>query len=303
MPVVEVDITIVAQGVPADPVSGVLVRVYDSLGAAVVTEGTTDADGLVQFMLDGESPPTRYQLRTYKAGVAIPNPKYIDVYGTISESPTGTNTFILNDANVFTHPQSMDPKLCRLSGYIRDPAGRYRPGRDIHFIYRYHPLVVGDELILGEKVAVRTDRNGYIEVDLWRNGCYRAVIESHENAGRNIFVPDLPAANINHVLFPRPHRVIFDPAPPWAIAVDDELEVDVQVELSSGYVIDGTAQEDVEFSVEGDGVSLQVLDDRLVLRRSAAGTAALRITRLITSISYDPDEAVIGDESEITTDP
>jgi hypothetical protein len=299
MPVVEVDVTIQAQGVSATPVAGVLVRVYDETGASVITEGTTDVAGLVQLMLDGDDPPTRYQLRTYKAGVAIPNPRYIDVYAPATASPTGTNTFLLNDANVFVRPQSLDPNLCRLSGYIRDPAGRYRAGRDIHFVYRYRPLVVGDELVLGERVAQRTDRNGYIELDLWRCGVYRAIIEGHENAGRDIYVPDLPSANINHVLFPRPHRVIFDPAPPWAIAVDDELEVDVQVELNSGYVIDGTATEDVEFSVEGDGVSLRVLDDRIVLRRHAAGSATLRVTRLITSVSYTPDEAVIGDGSAI----
>jgi hypothetical protein len=300
MPVELVSLSIQSQGVPADPVAGVLVRVYDEAGATVITEGITDVQGQVEFLLNGDDPPTRYQLRTYKPGVSVPQPKYVDVYSPGSAAPTGTNAFLINDANVFVRPQSLDSRLCRLSGFIRDPAGRYRPGKDIHFIYRYTPLVVGDELVLGDKIAVRTDRNGYAQVDLWRNGVYRAVIEGHENAGRNIHVPDLPSANINHVLFPRPHRVLFDPPPPWAVAVGSTLEVGVQVELSSGYVVDGAALRDVDYSVEGSGVALQVLDDRLVLTRSMVGTGTLRVRRLISSIAYVPDEAVIGDGSEIT---
>lgn len=300
MPAELVDISIQALGVPADPVAGVVVRVYDETGSTIITEGTTDVTGLVQFMLDGDVTPTRYQLRTYKVGVAIPQPKYIDVYSPAILAPTSTNTFSIEDANVFTRPQAMDPNLCRLSGYVRDPAGRYRPGKDVHFIYRYTPLVVEGELVLGERIAIRTDRDGYLEVDLWRCGIYRAVVEGHENAGRDVYIPDLPSANINHVLFPRPHRVIFSPAPPWTVAVGDELTIDVSLELNSGYVVEGTAQEDVAFTVEEDGVSLRVLDDQLVLRGVTAGPAELTITRLITSISYSPDEAVIGDGSAIT---
>jgi len=298
-----VTVSIEAAGVPADPVAGVVVRVYDVTGSTVVTEGTTDADGEVQFMLEGaDASYTRYQLRTYKVGVAIDQPQYIDVYSPASGSPTGTNEFKIEDAVVFSRPAAIDPKLCRLSGYIRDPAGRYRAGRDIHFIYRYKPLIVGEELVLGERISVRTDRDGYVEVDLWRGGVYQAIVEGHENVGRTVYIPDLSSANINYVLFPRPHRVVFDPAPPWNVAVGEELEVEVTLELNSGYTVESTAPEDVEFTVpDGSGVvSLKVLDDRLVFTGIAAGAATLNIERLVTSISYDSDEDVIGDGSAIT---
>lgn len=300
-----VDVLVKDVAVPFAPVSGVVVRVYDSTGTTLITSGTTDGTGHVQFMLDGGTSFIRYQLRTYKQGIAIPQPQYADVYSPPAGSPTGANNFQLN-ATVFALPQAVDPALCRLSGYIKDPAGRARRGIDIHFIDRFKPLIVGEGDsavgVLGERVAVRTDKNGYVQIDLYRNGCYRGIIESHENVGRDIFVPDLPAANINLVLFPRVYGVTFTPAPPWTLAVGTQLVVMVQTQLTSGYVINGTAPDDLDYS-QPDGnpaVALQVLDDRLVLRGLTTGGSTLFVKRRDASLAYSPDVAVVGDGATIS---
>ncbi len=300
-----VDVLVRDVAVPNDPISGVVVRVYDETGTTLLTSGTTAVDGHVSFLLDGQDPPTTYQLRTFKHGIALPQPQYIEVYSPVSSSPTGTNDFRL-DAEVFTLPPAVDPKLCRLSGYIKDPAGRPKAGIDIHFIHRFNPLIVGEEAeaigVLGERVTQRTDKTGYFQIDLWRNGQYRAIVQSHENVGRTVCVPDLAAANINLVLFPRVHAVVFDPPGPWTLNVGQVLNIAVEVQLTSGYVIDGTAAEDVLYSLPPDNiaVALEVLDDHLVLRGLATGASELSVTRIDQSLAYEPDPDVIGDGTTIT---
>lgn len=300
-----VDVLIQDIAVPNDPVEGVVVRVYDETGTTLITSGTTASDGHVSFTLDGDDPGVTYQLRTYKQGIAIPQPKYVEIFSPPAASSTGTNNFRI-DAEVFTLPQAVDPKLCRVSGYIKDPAGRPKRGIDIHFIHRFNPLVVGEGNdavgVLGERVAHRTDKDGYFQIDLWRNGCYRAIIESHENVGRNIYVPDLAAANISHLLFPRVYGVVFDPVGPWSIGVGQVLVVQVATQLTSGYVIDGTAPEDLIYTVSPGSVavSLEVRDDALAIRGLSPGAATLSIARTVQNLAYDPDNPVIGDGTTIT---
>lgn len=303
-----VDVLVRDVAVPNDPVAGVVVRVYDETGTTLITSGTTAGDGHVSFMLDGDADPTpiRYQLRTFKQGIAIPQPKYVDIYSPPSDSPTGTNNFRL-DAEVFILPPAVDPRLCRVSGYVLDPAGRPKRGIDIHFIHRFNPLIVGESpdeavTVLGERVSHRTDKDGYFQIDLWRNGCYRAIIESHENVGRSVFVPDLAAANIGHVLFPRVYGCTFDPVGPWSIGVGQELVVSVETLLTSGYVIDGTAPEDLIYTISPGSVSvaLEIRPDALVFRGLAPGAATLSIERVVKNLAYEPNPDVIGNGTTIT---
>jgi len=288
---------------PNDPIAAVTVFVYDGTGTTLITSAPTDVLGHVQFMLPGTAAPTptTYQLRTYKQGVSSPQPIYIQVFSPAAGSPTGTNNFRI-DANVFVLPQAVHPKLCRLSGYVFWPDGRPKRGIDIHFIHRFNPLIVDGVGILGERVACRTDKNGYVQIDLWRKGCYRAVIESHENVGRSIHIPDLPAANINYVLFPRVQEVIFTPAGPWVVAVGANLHIGVQVLLTSGYVADGTAPDDVLYSLPSGepSASLQVLDNELILHGAAPGGSTLTLTRADTSLAYDPDSPITGNGTPYT---
>ena len=205
---VVVDVLMQDSASPHAPIAGVSVFVYDSTGTTLITSGATASDGHVQFMLPEL---LTYQLRTYKQGISSPQPTYVDVLSS-------GNTFSI-DASVFTLPQAVDPNLCRLSGYVKWPDGRPKAGLNIHFIHRYNPLVVDGVGIFGERVAMRSDSNGYLQIDLWRGGVYRAVVDGHENVGRDILVPLLPAANINYVLFPQIEEVIFTPPGPWVVPV------------------------------------------------------------------------------------
>lgn len=290
-----VDIVLEDLTPPHDPVSGVTVFVYDATGTTLITSGSTNSSGLVQFMLNGATPtPTRYQLRTYKSGISSPQPLYLEVYSPPDDAPTGANRFLIR-VNVFTLPQSIDPHLCRVSGYFKGPDGRPAPGIDVHFITRFNPLVVDGVGVFGERKAVRTDKNGYLQVDLWRKGCYRAVIQGHENVGRNVYVPDLPAVNAMYLLFPRVSGVTFTPPGPWSLAVGQELQLLTQVTLTSGHVVVGTAAEDVSYSTPGEQASVNVLEDRIVLRGAVPGVSTLKVERTDSSLAYEPDTGITGD--------
>lgn len=273
------------------PIAGVSVFVYDSTGTTLITSGSTASDGHVQFMLPEL---LMYQFRTYKQGISSPQPTSVDVLSS-------GNTFSI-EASVFTLPQSIDPYLCRLSGYMKDISGRPRPGVDVHFINRSSPLIVGDVGVFGERVATRSDASGYMQIDLWRGGIYRAIVEGHENVGRDILVPDLAAANISHVLFPRVEEVIFTPAGPWVMAAGEILVLAVQVRLTSGYLIDGTASEDVTYSLPTNTLvaSLQVLDDTITIRSNVTGAVILTAARIDASLAYVPDTEIIGSGTTCT---
>lgn len=127
-------------------------------------------------------------------------------------------------------------------------------------------------------------------------------MDSHDNVGRVVYVPDQAATNVMALLFPRAHAVVFDPPGPWSVAAGSELVVRTTVELTSGYVIEGTAPDDLLYEVSPGSVAvaLEVRDDALVFRGLAPGAATLSITRAVQNLAYTPDPAVIGDGTTLT---
>jgi len=289
------------QVVPA-PVNDVAVRVFDATGSTLITGGTTGvpSDGHVEFTLDGDDPPIQYSLRFYKSGIAITSPQAIEVYSPPANAPTGANNFVV-EAEVFTLPAATDPRCCRVTGVIYDGGCRPRNGIDMHFIPQFNPLIVDERGVLGERVSHRTDKDGYISLDLWRNGCYLAVIESHENVSRQVVVPDRSSINIMDLLFPVVVKVEYDPAPPWNIPVGTELEVTPTVTASDYRVLVGAALDDVLYQLDDDSIaSATVRDTEIILRGVAAGSTSLVATRKDLTILRIPDPGIDGSSASIT---
>lgn len=286
--------------VPLD-LEDVVVRVYDSTGTTLETSGTTDADGLVEFTLDGDvDPGVRYQLRFGISGGSIVSPKLIDVWSPAADSPTGTNNFEV-EAHVFSLPEAINPRLCRVSGYVRSPSGRPRKGLDIHVIQTYNPLVVDNQLILGERVAVRTDDQGYVEFDLWRTGHFDVLAEGMEESTRAVVVPDRASIGLSDLLFPYPKTVSFDPAGPWTMGVGDTLELIPVITASNYQVLVGPANEDVEYTSSDTTVmTVGVTEEHVVLKALAAGSANLEVRRKDSTIIYVPDPSISGQPLAVT---
>lgn len=295
-------ITVLDTELSPNPVDDVVVRVYDSTGTTLITAGTTGTvnPGEVEFTLDGDADGELYQLRFYISGGEIPSPQYIEVFSPPANAPTGANNFEIT-ASLFTLPPATDPQLCRASGYVVGPDGKPRRGIDIHFIPTFKPMVVSDKAVLGERVAIRTDEDGYVQVDLFRKSAYYATVESHENIQREIAVPDRSSTNIAHLLFPIVAAVEYDPTGPHSVAVGAVLELTPTVIASSFAELCDVADDDVEYTIDDITIaSVTILSDRIEVRGLAPGVTNLRVTRRDTSILYAPDVDIIGGVVPIT---
>lgn len=288
----------------ANILDGVVVRVFDSSGTTLVTEGTTGTvdPGVIEFTLPGDLVPIRYQLRFFKIGYRIDQPLYIDIYSPASGSPTGTNNFEF-EAFIIGLESAIDSTLCRCSGIVRGPNGRPKRGVDIQFIPKFNPLVVGVNAVLGERVSARTDQNGFVSMDLFRNGLYEVTVQSHENVQREIVVPDRSSVQLAHLLFPVVSEITYSPVGPWTISVDDQLEL-TPTAMATDFHVLGLAAEDVCYAIENEAIAaLQIVGDRIVLRGIAPGATNLRATRRDNSIVYIPDPGIINGSVGIVVTP
>jgi hypothetical protein len=172
---------------------------------------------------------------------------------------------------------------------------------DIHFIPCFNPLVVDGIGVLGERVATRTDEDGYISVDLYRDGYYLATVESQENVQREVLVPDRSSVNINHLLFPRVVSVAYSPAGPFTLAAGAELELTPTITASDFRELEGTGSEDVEYSTDDPSIAdVRVGADAITLRGLSPGTTTLRVARSDLSIVYIPDPGISGAAITVT---
>jgi hypothetical protein len=290
-----VEVTVQDDQVVPQPVNGVVVRVFDSTGTSFITEATTGVplSGKVQFTLNGAGPaPVTYQLRFFVNGGSIQSPQYIEVYSPPALAPTGANNFLIT-ASMFTLPQATNPRLCRASGYVWGPDGRVRPGIDIELIPQFKPLVVDGYGILGERVSIRSDKTGYVSVDLLRCGIYMATIESQENYNRTIYVPDRSSINLFHLLFPIVTSVAYAPAGPWTIAAGATLTLTPTVTANDFRVLTGTASADVDYTTDDSLIASVSVDvNTVTVKANAPGSTVLRAVRRDTSIVYIPDTGI-----------
>lgn len=285
------------------PVNGVVVRVFDSTGTTFITEATTGLPlaGQVMFTLNGNGPvPTTYQLRFFVNGGSIQSPQYIQVFSPPSLAPTGANNFVVT-ASMFTLPSATNPRLCRASGYVWGPDGRLRRGVDLQFIPCFRPLVVDGYGVLGERVSTRSDEEGYVSIDLFRDGIYQVTIESHENTLRTVYVPDRSSINIFHLLFPIVVSVTYTPAPPLTVAVGANLDVTPVVTANDYRTLTGTADADIRWTTDDPNIAfVSTQPDKLTVTGVSAGTTTLRATRLDSSIVYIDDPGVNGGAISVT---
>lgn len=274
-----------------DPISGVVVRVYSENGKIFYTQATTNNDGLAAFLLNNQT----YQLRFYKQHVALPNPRYIEVL----EAP------VLPQSNVFdvvadlvVPPVATDPRLCTVYGHFRRPDGSPAVNVDIHFIAKFKPLLLDGAALVTERTTTRTDKDGYVQINLVRCGKYDVTVQGIEDEQRLISVPDAPNVHLPALLFPVVERVTFDVVQPWGVAVGQEIYVTPTV-----YGSDGNKLEfyDVLWSSSDTNV-LAVLcaGGVLTLRGLAAGTASLVGRRADQTIVRIPDTPIQGVPAAVT---
>lgn len=283
-------VDIYVQEADSTPIESVLVRVFSEDGSTFFTEATTDATGLAGFTLYTQ----KYSLRFYKNRVSFSQPQVIEVIESATNSFDVTGT-------VLTLPQATNPRLCRCSGYFKDLSGAPRRFLDIQFRTEFSPLLLEGDAVVTEVVRAKTDEDGWASIDLIRNGIYRVTIEAMEDCLRRITVPDLSSCNLPDLLFQVVESVTLTPEGPYALAVDETLEITPVVLTSAGVELEGAASTDVRWSTGDASVaSVEASGDILTLRGVATGSTTLEAVRQDESIIRIPSPDITGQPVDIT---
>lgn len=284
-----VDVYCMERNAPSRPLESVVVRVMNEEGTLLYSQGTSDSNGRASFLL----PHGVYQLRFFKRQVNFSNPQFIKVL----ELPIApqTNSFNIYGES-FVPPISTDLRLCMASGFFRRPDGSAAANHDIHFISKFNPLLLEGAAMLTERVSVRTDTKGYVQLSLVRCAQYDVTIEGFDDYVRTINVPDRLQTNLPDLLFPVVDTIQFYPPPPFNIPRNGVLHVTPLVASSDGRILEGTATSDVlwrlaDYTVAGLGIGpLQ-----LVLTAGAlAGSTQLIAERADQTIIRIPNTPIRG---------
>jgi hypothetical protein len=277
-----------------NPVSGVTVKVLSTDGTIVFGLTATDANGHAGFLLpDGAT----YQVRFFKFSVSFTNPQLITV-------PAGQAAAFNIPATLVTPPVPNDIRLCTAFGFFRDITGAPNNGLRIQFIAEFDPLWVDGAGVLKERNEVRTDKNGYAQINLFRHARYECTIAGEEDLVRKIAVPDLPNCNIVDLIFPIVASLVTTPpGPAFTITVGQEMPLGLKVYASDGECL-GSGIGDIIYSTSDQSVlSYNVYRDGLTLIGVGPGTAQLCARRADRSIVHIPDLPIAGQPLIVTVLP
>jgi hypothetical protein len=274
------------------PVSAVLVKVFSEDGRLFHTQAQTDVEGHAGFLL---AAGFTYQVRFYKQQVSFTNPLFFEAL-----APPSPNVFDI-PAELVTPPTASDPRLCTAYGFFRTLTGAQASNVGIHFIAKFKPLLLDGAGVLTERVLVRTDEEGYAQVNLIRCGQYDVTLQGFEDYVHKITVPDAPNVNLPDLLFPVVASVVFEPAPPYDLPVGTDIQVSPTIVATDGEVLVGLAMDDVVWSSSNKAV-LDVLPvgQKVTLRGVGAGVASIQVKRANYSIIRYPDLPISGQPALVT---
>lgn len=281
-----------------DPVAGVVVKVFSADGVLVYGQQLTDAAGRAAFLLPSGVP---YQARFYKFAVAFGPPQLFTALPAPLQ-PGETNTFDVKASSV-APPVPLDARLCTAYGYFRDVTGAPQAYVEIHFIAQFEPVWLEGAAVVKERVIVRTDEKGYVQLNLIRNGQYNCTLQGEEDIVRQIDVPDAPNVNIADLIFPVINRVVTVPAGPFTITKGSSLAIELHIMASDGNDLGKAVGEVYYKSSDGTVVGFSFTETGLLLQGLEVGTSEITITRADQSIVRIPDAGVLGQPLLVTVTP
>lgn len=232
MPPTPVRITVLSDDASPVPVVGVVIDFYDT-GGVFQTEGTTDSNGQVFVSL----PDASYDLLFFQRGTSIlpKQPQRIVVDHLL------INHFQVT-AHVRTMTESMDPALCRISGYLLGPGGQPVTDQRLVFNVQADVLIAYGTLVSPNSfMRVQPDSTGFFQFDLLRNVTYSAFFELLDTAvlGQSpykavVLVPNLPSMDLTDILFPLPINSVFS-APTINLLLANQANPDTSITLTTTY--------------------------------------------------------------------
>lgn len=292
MAYVPVNVKVVDSDPQQTPIAGVTVAVLSIDGRTVLTTAATDGFGVAEFLLDIGN----YQLRFYKQQVNFRRAVAVQVLDT-----PAINDFVVSGQS-FIPPICLDQRLCVGYGFFRDVTGAPAANLEIQFIAKFMPLWLEGAGLLSERRAVRTDKTGYVQINLIRCAQYDVVIQGYEDNIRQISVPDEPNVNIPDLVFPIVSQIVFNPAGPYSLVVGVDQVVTPTVYSSDENTLSAIeVMSQVQWSVDDPTVAVVLpAAGTLTLRGLAPGSTTLRATRLDQTIVHIPDPGILGQPVPIT---
>lgn len=285
-----VTITVLDDSPGSPPVPGVAVRIFDAAGSIFVTGGTTSSAGVFASML----PAGTYQARFFRQQFSVQQPQQLVV------EADRVNDFQVS-GHAYRPPEATHPRLCRCSGFFLRPDGTPAAGHELHLHPIFDPLLFEGSAMMTSHLALSTDRQGYMSIDLVRGGRYSIAVEGMLDYHRVISVPDQPSANLPDLLFPVVARVVLEEEGPFALTVGTDYSVGVQVWLSDGSMLPDHAADHVRWSTNDPNVAVVLpAGGRLTLRGFKPGETELLATRTDRSIVRIPDTPIEGVPLAIT---
>lgn len=284
-----------------DLISGVIVEFYTTLGA-FVTSGTTDGTGDVTVSL----PAALYDIVMYKQGITI-LPRQPQRITVLTQIPP--NVF-----KVFAHirvmPETIDPTLCRVSGFIVNSHGKPQKGVKITIGPCRELIDIGLKLVDPDhQVTVTSDDKGYVEFDLLRKVSYEAFIlykdewQSFPPGRLSIKAPDMPSVPLEYLLFPVPGHVAFSVS---AISVGVGIQDDT-TDITITYTDFNVRQTPLSWGgfnlINSDATKFdyEVAGDTLIIKGLASGIATLTAVRTLTPTSlWIPEPPFVADVLTVT---
>lgn len=304
-----------------DALPGILVRAYDAAGATFVTQQVSsmvDDEAIAELTLDGTTTGTAYTLRLSKNGVAFDgslgdcskSPQLISVVSPVAALP---NNFEVT-GETFSIPTSPNQRLCRCSGFFLDVSGRPLVGLDLTFINEFYPTVMDGSAVISSEVHTTTDKNGYVELDLYRNGKYAAWVPGIEASDdldgthaiaypRYMVIPNRASANLPDLLFPVVSAVDFG-AGSVSVGYLATATLTPVVTASDGRTLLGTANEDVLYAITDPSVAgLSTSGTKVFIVGVSAGVTTLTAVRRDLTVTKVPNQPISGQPITITVTP
>lgn len=281
-----IDILVTDSRQPANPLAGVVVKILSQDGQSVVCQVTTGEDGVAQLLLTEGT----YQARFFKFGISFKGAVLIDANEECAYQVRGTP---------YEYPSSTDNRICIASGIFRTPTGGVARSVDIQFIAKWNPILLEGSPIMPERVSVRTDKNGYVEVPLIRFGQYDATIEGMEDYQRLVSVPDAASVNIGDLLFPVVSSVSIEGEGPYFAETGTPIVLRARAFASDGNELPSLSS-DAVWTTDSPQCTVSPGLNTLTINAIASGVYQIKAARRDSSIIRIPDTQIQGVPVQVT---
>ncbi len=294
-------------------VENVYVGLHDSSSKALLQTDTTDSDGLASFSaVDPALNSGVYEIRIVPSFPGTLTDGKVQNITVLDTPPPETPNEFVVEVTKESLPTATNPRLCRCSGYFVDAAGQPAPDITVFFTEHCVPKLEYQsesnftaKAVVPSRLTARTDSDGYMVIDLYRDAIYEVHAEGFINISRDVKIPDLSAANMPDILFPVVGTVkwyeslvqlVPTEAPTKTVSLAGGADtLTIEVILRSGTIIDSG-----EVTLASDDtavVTVSKSDDTVTLTPVTTGSATITVTRMTNDEDGDiisPVPSVIG---------